>query len=131
MRLSLALFLAGLAAVLSACTVEVEEGPIRPGPVACPMIYQPVCATRGGAFKTFGNGCQARAEGWRTIADGQCRVEEPAPISCPRIYDPQCATLDGRLRVFPNSCVATAEGWDPIPNRVCRRSGVGEPRPLR
>lgn len=36
--------------------------PVRPGPSQpqmCPMIYAPVCATRGSSRKTFGNSCQA------------------------------------------------------------------------
>ncbi|OCW55682.1 Kazal-type serine protease inhibitor family protein [Hoeflea olei] len=39
---------------------------------ACPMIYQPVCATRGGNVRTFPNACEARRDGWRVVNDSQC-----------------------------------------------------------
>ena len=39
----------------------------------CTLQYQPVCATRGGMTRTYGNACQARADGARIIAQGECR----------------------------------------------------------
>jgi hypothetical protein len=42
------------------------------GGVACPTIYRPVCARRGGIFRTFENSCVADASGFRVIADGEC-----------------------------------------------------------
>lgn len=47
------------------------DRPDRP-PTMCPMIYAPVCAGRGGVARTFGNECQARAEGFRVLRDGGC-----------------------------------------------------------
>ncbi|HBQ33877.1 MAG TPA: protease inhibitor, partial [Ochrobactrum anthropi] len=53
------------ALLLAGCVAEggPDYGPpIRPGPSQpqmCPMIYAPVCATRGSSRKTFGNSCQA------------------------------------------------------------------------
>ena len=42
------------------------------GPVACTHEFAPVCAVRGGAVRTFDNGCLARASGFRTIHAGSC-----------------------------------------------------------
>jgi Kazal-type serine protease inhibitor domain len=38
----------------------------------CNQLYAPVCATRGGKAKTFGNSCAAESEGWRVIDQGEC-----------------------------------------------------------
>ncbi len=49
--------------------------PVRPAPSQpqmCPMIYAPVCGERGHSRKTFGNACQARADGYRIVGNGQC-----------------------------------------------------------
>ncbi|MCU0831276.1 MAG: protease inhibitor [Rhizobiaceae bacterium] len=35
-------------------------------------MYQPVCAVRGDRQRTFGNGCEANAQGWRVVAQGEC-----------------------------------------------------------
>lgn len=56
---------------------ECREGrPDRPNrpdqPQACTMEYRPVCAARSGRLRTFGNACQANAEGWRIVRPGQC-----------------------------------------------------------
>jgi hypothetical protein len=56
---------------------ECRRRPPRPDPlpgggVACPTIYQPVCARRGGIFRTFENSCVADASGFRVIAGGEC-----------------------------------------------------------
>jgi len=51
------------ALLLAGCVAEGGPDyrpPIRPGPSQpqmCPMIYAPVCATRGSSRKTFGNIC--------------------------------------------------------------------------
>jgi len=48
--------------------------PPRPDrPQACTREYAPVCAVRGHREKNFSNACMARADGYRVIADGQCR----------------------------------------------------------
>ncbi|MGE4429173.1 MAG: hypothetical protein AB7E05_00360 [Sphingobium sp.] len=53
-----------------------RPGHERPGhdrPRACTREYAPVCAVRGNREKTFSNSCMARADGYRVVADGQCR----------------------------------------------------------
>jgi hypothetical protein len=56
---------------------ECRRRPPRPEPlpgegVVCPTIYAPVCARRGGVFRTFENSCVADASGFRVIAGGEC-----------------------------------------------------------
>ncbi len=71
--------------VLSACSVSVDEGrpqrpPIRPDrPQMCTMEYAPVCGVRNGKTRTLGNSCQARAEGYRIISNGECRPSQSRP----------------------------------------------------
>lgn len=55
------------------CERDDPDGPSRPDrPTMCPMIYQPVCAARGGRTRTFGNACSAEAEGYRVVDRGPC-----------------------------------------------------------
>lgn len=141
--------IAPLAALLflSACTVAVEEGrphhrpPVRPDrPQMCTMEYMPVCGERNGKSRTFGNSCQARAEGYRIVNRGECRVSQPRPphwqqrpdrpngnwgnnrpqTACTREYAPVCATSRGRSQTFPNACVARNAGVSNMRNGVCR-----------
>lgn len=54
-----------------------RDRPGRPGrpdrpTAACPMIYAPVCARRGPVVRTFGNSCQANADGYRIVRRGPC-----------------------------------------------------------
>lgn len=76
--------LAGLL-VLSACSVAVDEGrphhpPVRPNqPQMCTMEYAPVCGVRNNRERTFGNSCQARAEGYRIVNNGECRQAQTRP----------------------------------------------------
>lgn len=71
--------------VLSACSVAVDEGgshrpPVRPSqPQMCTMEYMPVCGVRNNQQRTFGNSCQARAEGYRIVNNGECRPEQTRP----------------------------------------------------
>lgn len=71
--------------VLSACSVSVDEGrpqrpPVRPDrPQMCTMEYAPVCGVRNGKTRTLGNSCQARAEGYRIISNGECRPSQSRP----------------------------------------------------
>lgn len=48
----------------------------RPGggrpPVACTREYAPVCARRRGDTRTFPNGCEAEAAGYRIVGRGAC-----------------------------------------------------------
>jgi hypothetical protein len=88
MRLHLAFAVAVSALALSPAPVSAQllfgKQPV------CTLQYQPVCATRGGMTRTYGNACQARADGARIIAQGECRrrgaraqstpAEPPAPV---------------------------------------------------
>lgn len=65
-------FAAGL--IVSACEVTETSGTYRPAPI-CTAQYDPVCAERRGYERTFPNACEARTEGWRIVADGQCRAD--------------------------------------------------------
>lgn len=115
--------------VLSACTVVVDEPRSRPEPSfaqMCTMEYDPVCARRGDDRRTFGNACQARAEGYRIIGRGECRPERPdfgndRPQVCTREYDPVCARQGRRQQTFANACTAEAEGFRVIGRGECRR----------
>ena len=49
----------------------------------CTQQYQPVCATRGGMTRTYGNACQARADGARVVAQGECRRRGARAQSAP------------------------------------------------
>lgn len=49
-----------------------SRGPDRRSQQACTMEYRPVCAANAGRLRTFGNACQANAEGWRIVRQGQC-----------------------------------------------------------
>ena len=54
------------------CRPQSGRPPIGGGQQACTMEYRPVCAARGGDRRTFGNACQANAQGYRIIRPGQC-----------------------------------------------------------
>jgi hypothetical protein len=105
-----------VAGVVSACTVVVEQPRPGPAPVACTMQHAPVCGQRGDRQRTFSNACLARAEGFRVIAQGQCR-----PIhQCTREIARVCASRNGRLRTFTNSCLARIEGYVIVHSGSCR-----------
>ncbi|TYR29695.1 hypothetical protein FY036_22895 [Mesorhizobium microcysteis] len=40
--------------------------------VACPMIFDPVCARRGNDQRTFGNSCEANSANYRVVRAGSC-----------------------------------------------------------
>lgn len=148
-------FLAGAAMLLSsglltACVV-VDEGPgyrpppprPRPPAQACTMEYAPVCGVRGSDSRTFGNSCQARANGYRISHQGACRSGGDRPgaggrpgadrpgwdrpdrperpsRACTREYAPVCASSRGQLRTFPNACEARAADWRIVRSGTCR-----------
>lgn len=123
--------------------------PVRPGPSQpqmCPMIYAPVCGERGSSRKTFGNACQARADGYRIVGNGQCRSrpvtgpgsgwggERPGPpphqgnrpgrpgpvAACTREYMPVCARRGNAKQTFPNRCEAERAGYRITNGGQCR-----------
>jgi hypothetical protein len=102
------------AVVLTSCTVVVEEGPRPlpppPGPQFCTQQYDPVCARRGATVRTFGNACEARADGYRILYGGECRSAE-RPQFCTREYRPVCARRGSTVRKFGNACEADAAGY--------------------
>jgi hypothetical protein len=104
-------------AMLSACTVVVEEE-LRPAPQFCTREYDPVCARAGPDFRTFANGCLAERAGLRIVARGECRRDEE-PRICTREYRPVCATERGMFRTFGNACEAGAAGWRIVDNAAC------------
>ena len=108
---------AGCLALLSACTVVVEEEP-RPGPQFCTREFDPVCARSGRDFRTFANGCLARRAGFRIVARGECRRDE-GPRFCTREYRPVCARDRGVFRTFGNACEAEAAGWRIVDDGPC------------
>ena len=111
-------------ALLSACTVVVEEprpipGP-RPGPSFCTREFQPVCAIRGGERRTFANGCFADRAGFNIIRRGECGGGmSEGPRFCTREYNPVCGRRGGTLRTFGNLCEAEAAGWRVIDRGEC------------
>lgn len=111
------------AVVLASCTVVVDQPPQprppRPGPIACTQEYAPVCGRLGSDTRTFGNACEARAEGYRILYPGECRRAE-GPRFCTREYDPVCAFDGGAPRTFANACIAEAEGYRVIRRGECR-----------
>jgi Kazal-type serine protease inhibitor domain len=105
-----------VAGIVSACTVVVEQPPPPRGPQICTMDYRPVCGQRGDRQRTFSNACLANAEGFRVIAQGQCR-----PIhQCTRDIARVCAIRNGRVRTFTNGCMARVEGYSIIHSGPCR-----------
>lgn len=119
--------------------------PVRPGPSQpqmCPMIYAPVCGERGSSRKTFGNACQARADGYRIVGNGQCssrpgsgwggdrpgrpphqgnRPGRPGPVAaCTREYMPVCARRGNAKQTFPNRCEAERAGYRITNGGQCR-----------
>ncbi|MFD2053558.1 Kazal-type serine protease inhibitor domain-containing protein [Mesorhizobium calcicola] len=111
-----------VAALLSACTVAVDHPrPVPPRPQACTFQHAPVCGRRGERLQTFGNACMARAQGFRVVSNGQCRISRPTPpIACTREFAPVCASRGGRLRTFSNACLARADGFRPVHAGRCR-----------
>ncbi len=122
-RLSLlagALFLAGC----------VPEGgpdyrpPVRPGPSQpqmCPMIYAPVCGERGSSRKTFGNACQARADGYRIVGNGQC-TSRPGPVRAGEESGQDARRIKAIDRVVRGRVLVPARG------NICQFAPAGNDR---
>jgi len=117
--------------ILASCTVVVDEGgsgPIRDDGPICTREYDPVCARRGGEWRTFHNACVADSAGFRVVRRGECRGggdEGGGPRFCTREYDPVCARRGGERRTFANSCLADGAGYRVIRNGECRGGGDG------
>ena len=41
-------------------------------PIFCAEVYQPVCAVKDGATKTYSSDCFAKADDAKIVADGEC-----------------------------------------------------------
>lgn len=121
-----------LAAIVLAACVVVEENP-RPWPPSsggepsmCTREYDPVCGQRGGDRQTFSNACLARADGYRIVAQGECRRERPQQ-ACTMDYRPVCAERGRNRQTFSNACMARADGFNVIHEGECRRGGDNRP----
>ena len=111
-------------AIVSACTVVVDEpGPIGPGPY-CTREYSPVCARRGGQRETFDNACLARQAGFEVVRNGECR-RQSNPVACTREYTPVCARRGNDRRTFGNACAAESAGYNISYYGECRGGGGG------
>lgn len=122
------LFVLLFSAVLTACTVVVDEPPPGPGPRPpgppqyCTREYAPVCARRGGDRQTFSNACMAEQSGYRVVRDGPCRDYGGGgggQTFCTQEYRPVCARRGGTLRTFSNACEARAADYQVIDNGPC------------
>ncbi|MDQ2632338.1 MAG: hypothetical protein M3Y78_01225 [Pseudomonadota bacterium] len=80
------------------------------------MDYRPVCGQRGDRQRTFANACMARADGFRVVAQGQCRPSRQCTMEVARV----CAVRNGRARTFTNGCLARVEGYRIIHSGRCR-----------
>ncbi len=76
----------------------------------CHKGYIPVCASKDGMEKTYGNACEARADGAYVVNAGAC--ERPRPKStqyCPAFLDPVCAVKGKMMLTYSNACFALAD----------------------
>ena len=122
--------------------------PVRPAPTQpqmCPMNYAPVCGQRGSSRQTFGNACQARADGYRIVSNGQCNSRPvtgpgsgwagerpgrpphqsnrpgcPGAGACTREFAPVCARRGSSTQTFPNRCEAERAGYRITSANQCR-----------
>ncbi|WP_245500636.1 Kazal-type serine protease inhibitor domain-containing protein [Rhizobium sp. BK251] len=101
--------------------------PPSPGPQICTREYVPVCGERAGRTRTFPNACEARRDGFRVVAQGECRAAppppppSPGPQMCTMEYAPVCGERGGRVQTFPNACEARNGGFRIVAQGECRR----------
>jgi hypothetical protein len=140
------------AALLSACTVEVEQPrPLPPyGPQSgyCTREYAPVCARRGSDRETFDNGCLAEEAGYRILRSGECRYRGDdygdgggdygdgggnydggggvaIDKACSRDLNPVCARRGNDQRTFANDCRAEEAGFQVVYGGECQTNAGG------
>lgn len=97
--------------------------------IACPMIYQPVCAAHQVqcikapcylVYQTYGNSCMAGAADSKVIHEGECTGAETGPIKGPKADEPTPPVL-GQPYTPPASCIAWYDGCN-----SCGRGANGE-----
>ena len=66
LMMPLALLLATVATALAGGNPAFDPGTI------CASIYQPVCASKAGATRTFANACLAKGAGFTPVGRGAC-----------------------------------------------------------
>lgn len=101
---------------------ECRSRPPAPAPDvrACTREYDPVCGERRGRRQTFSNACEARNDGFRVVARGECRREPQPERMCTMEYAPVCAESGGRTRTFSNACQAGNADFRVIRPGECR-----------
>lgn len=91
-------------------------------PMMCTMQYDPVCGTKDGVYKTYGNGCVLGNEGATYQHAGECTAAELNGSASARAYVPPAhctAWFDGC-----NSCGRGENGMAYCTLKAC----MGEPR---
>ena len=67
----------------------------------CASVYQPVCAAKAGATKTFPNACMAARVGFTPVAHGACgSTASVLPRFCAKQYASVCGERNGVRRQF-------------------------------
>jgi Kazal-type serine protease inhibitor domain len=57
---------------------SITAGACQTRPIACPRIYQPVCAQKGrGNRQTYANACTAEMDGATVVSNGKCPSPRP------------------------------------------------------
>ena len=86
----------------------------------CASIYQPVCAAKANATRTFPNACLAKGAGFTPVSQGKCGEATSAlPRFCTRDSAPVCGERDGMRREFENACEARAEDCAVVREGAC------------
>jgi hypothetical protein len=81
----------------------------------CTMLWEPVCARKDGAEKTYSNAGCAKADDAVVIRQGRCE-DAPAPppssrsVFCTDEYAPVCGVKNDVAQIYSNKCRAFADG---------------------